>query len=134
MLSKINPSWQVASTVAERRGDVVAVEPPCEFDSTIPAPRAAIEEHRPEVVVCVGQAGSRVEVTPERVAINTLDAPFPDNAGAQPVDEPVVAGGPAAYFTSLPVKAAVAAIRAAGVPVRCRALPGPLDATTPSTA
>lgn len=67
-------------------------------------------------MVCVGQAGSRAEVTPERVAINILDAPIPDNAGAQPVDEAVVAGGPAAYFTSLPVKAAVAAIRAAGVP------------------
>lgn len=110
--------------MAERCGDVVAVELPCEFDSTIPALRAAIEEHRPEVVVRVGQAGGRAKVTPERVAINILDAPVRDNAGAQPVDEPVVAGGPAAYFTSLPLKAAVAAIRAARVPssgvVHCR--------------
>ncbi|NBH04428.1 pyroglutamyl-peptidase I, partial [Amycolatopsis sp. SID8362] len=56
------------------------------------------------------------DVTPERVAINLVDARIPDNAGARPVDVPVVADGPAAYFTTLPVKACVAAIRAAGVP------------------
>jgi len=114
--SGTNPSWEAVSLVAARRDDVVAVELPCAFDASLPALRAAIERHLPEVVVCVGQAGGRADVTPERVAINLVDARIPDNAGAQPVDVPVVEGGPAAYFTSLPVKAAVAAIRAANVP------------------
>ncbi|MDT8910976.1 pyroglutamyl-peptidase I [Amycolatopsis sp. PS_44_ISF1] len=114
--SASNPSWQAVSLVAARREDVVAVELPCEFDASLPALRAAIEQYRPAVVVCVGQAGGRTDVTPERVAINLVDARIPDNAGAQPVDVPVVANGPAAYFTSLPVKAAVAAIHAAGLP------------------
>jgi pyroglutamyl-peptidase len=114
--SATNPSWEAVSLVAARRDDVVAVELPCAFGASLPALRAAIERHRPEVVVCVGQAGGRADVTPERVAINLVDARIPDNAGAQPVDVPVVEAGPAAYFTSLPVKAAVAAIRAADVP------------------
>ncbi|MEQ0565730.1 pyroglutamyl-peptidase I [Amycolatopsis sp. NEAU-NG30] len=113
---RVNPSWQAVSLVSARRDDVTAVELPCEFETSLPALRRAIEEHRPDLVVCTGQAGGRAEVTPERVAINLVDARIPDNAGAQPVDIPVVPDGPAAYFTTLPVKACVAAIRAAGVP------------------
>lgn len=112
----VNPSWQAVSLVAARRDDVAAVELPCEFASSLPVLRRALAEHRPSLVVCAGQAGGRAEVTPERVAINLIDARIPDNAGAQPVDVPVVPDGPAAYFTTLPVKACVAAIRAAGVP------------------
>ncbi|MCR6481481.1 pyroglutamyl-peptidase I [Amycolatopsis sp. OK19-0408] len=112
----VNPSWQAVSLVGARRDDVAAVELPCAFEASLPALRAAVEEHRPSLVVCVGQAGGRLEVSLERVAINLIDARIPDNAGAQPVDVPVVPGAPAAYFTSLPVKACVAAIRAAGVP------------------
>lgn len=111
-----NPSWQAASLAATRRTDTVAVELPCEFDASLPALRAAILAHRPELVVCAGLAGGRKHVTLERVAINLIDARIPDNAGAQPVDVPVVAGGPSAYFTTLPVKAAVAAIESAGLP------------------
>ena len=112
----VNPSWQAVSVLGARRDDVAAVELPCEFAASLPALRRAIEEHAPELVVCVGQAGGRLDVTPERVAVNLIDARIPDNAGARPVDVPVVPGGPAAYFTTLPVKACVAAIRAAGVP------------------
>ncbi|MFI5584507.1 pyroglutamyl-peptidase I [Amycolatopsis sp. NPDC051758] len=112
----VNPSWQAVSLLGARREDVAAVELPCEFSASLPALRRAVEEHGPSLVVCVGQAGGRLDVTPERVAINLVDARIPDNAGAQPVDVPVVDGGPAAYFTTLPVKACVAAIRAAGVP------------------
>ncbi|WP_326566733.1 pyroglutamyl-peptidase I [Amycolatopsis rhabdoformis] len=111
-----NPSWQAARLVAARRDDVVAVELPVEFEASLPALRAAIETHRPDLVVCAGEAGGRASVTPERVAINLIDARIPDNAGDQPVDVPVIEGAPAAYFTSLPVKAAVAAIQAHGVP------------------
>ncbi|MEV6639744.1 pyroglutamyl-peptidase I [Amycolatopsis sp. NPDC051371] len=113
----VNPSWQAVSLLGARRDDVAAVELPCEFDASLPTLRRAVAEHRPSLVVCVGQAGGRLDVTPERVAVNLIDARIPDNAGAQPVDVPVVPDGPAAYFTTLPVKACVAAIRAAGVPV-----------------
>ena len=112
----VNPSWQAVSLVGARRNDVVAVELLCEFAASLPALRRALEAHRPSLVVCVGQAGGRLDVTPERVAINLIDARIPDNAGAQPVDVPVIPDGPAAYFTTLPVKACTAAIRAAGVP------------------
>ncbi|MDT7798203.1 MAG: pyroglutamyl-peptidase [Actinomycetota bacterium] len=112
----VNPSWQAVSALGARRDDVTAVELPCEFAASLPTLRRALLEHRPSLVVCVGQAGGRAEVTPERVAINLVDARIPDNAGAQPVDVPVVEDGPAAYFTTLPVKACVAAIRDAGVP------------------
>jgi pyroglutamyl-peptidase len=112
----VNPSWQAVSLVGARRDDVVAVELPCEFGTSLPELRRALEQHRPSLVVCVGQAGGRFDVTPERVAINLIDARIPDNAGARPVDVPVVPDGPAAYFTTLPVKACAAAIRAAGVP------------------
>jgi pyroglutamyl-peptidase len=112
----VNPSWQAVSLLGARRDDVAAVELPCEFSASLPTLRRALEEHRPSLVVCVGQAGGRPDVTPERVAVNLIDARIPDNAGEQPVDVPVVPGGPAAYFTTLPVKACVAAIRAAGVP------------------
>ena len=70
----------------------------------------------PAVVLAVGQAGGRLEITPERVAINVDDYRIPDNGGFQPVDEPIVAGGPAAYWSTLPIKAMVVAMRDAGIP------------------
>ncbi len=76
----------------------------------------AVEEHRPDVVLSIGQAGGRAAVSVERVAVNLDDYRIPDNAGNQPVEEPVVPGGPDAYFTRLPVKAIVDAIRAQGIP------------------
>ncbi len=78
--------------------------------------RAAIEQHAPDVVVCAGQAGGRFGVTPEKIAVNRNDTAMPDNAGQAPVDEPIVADGPAAYFTGLPVAAIVDALRAAAIP------------------
>jgi pyroglutamyl-peptidase len=115
----VNPSWQAVELVAAAPPDglfVTAVQLPCVFGESLTALRAAVDRARPELVVCVGQAGGRPGVTVERVAVNVDDARIPDNAGAQPIDEPVVPGGPAAYFSSLPVKACVAAMRAAGVP------------------
>lgn len=70
----------------------------------------------PDAVVCIGQAGGRRCVTPERVAINVMDASIQDNAGAMPLDEPIACDGPAAYFSTLPVKKMVQAIRDAGYP------------------
>ncbi|MFB7599331.1 pyroglutamyl-peptidase I [Streptomyces sp. NPDC056160] len=115
----VNPSWQAARLLAAEPPaglTVTAAELPCVFATCLDALRDAVRAAAPELVLCLGQAGGRAAVTVERVAINIDDARIPDNAGAQPVDEPVVPGGPAAYFSSLPVKACVAAVRGAGVP------------------
>jgi pyroglutamyl-peptidase len=115
----VNPSWEVARALDGRRvGDavVVAEQLPCVFAQSLPALRAAIRRHRPAWVVCLGLAGSRSAISLERVAVNLSDARIADNAGAQPAGTPVVAGGPAAYFTRLPVKALVQRLQAAGLP------------------
>lgn len=85
------------------------------------APRLALEAAerlRPEAIVCLGQAAGRDAVTPERVAVNLMDAAKPDNDGYQPVDEPVIPNAPAAYFSTLPVKAMVEAMQRVGAPAR----------------
>ncbi len=79
---------------------------------------AAISELDPEIVIAFGQAGGRPEITPERVAINVDDYRIADNAGEQPVDAPVVADGPVAYWSTLPIKAMVRAMLDAGVPAK----------------
>ncbi|MFD5119433.1 pyroglutamyl-peptidase I [Streptomyces sp. NPDC058385] len=115
----VNPSWQAASLVAAEPPaglTVTAVQLPCVFGESVAALRRAVRESGPDLVVCLGQAGGRPGVTVERVAVNVDDARIPDNAGVAPVDEPVVPGGPAAYFSTLPIKACVAAMREAGVP------------------
>lgn len=114
-----NPSWQAVSAlhgvrIAGHR--VVARELPVEFGTSLRVLRAAIRETAPALVLCVGQAGGRTRLSLERVAINVDDARITDNAGARPIDAPVVAGGPAAYFCTLPIKAMLAALQDAGVP------------------
>lgn len=115
-----NPSWTAARGAAallEAEGhEVAAAELPCVFGDAIAVLQAALAEHRPELVLCAGQAGGRARISLERIAINCDDARIPDNAGNAPVDEPVVPGGPAAYFSTLPVKAALAALGSAGIP------------------
>ncbi|MFE6744030.1 pyroglutamyl-peptidase I [Streptomyces tubercidicus] len=114
-----NPSWQaVRAAAAEPPAgiEMSAVELPCVYGASVAVLRAAIEEARPEIVVCVGQAGGRPDITVERLAVNVDDARIPDASGAEPVDEAIVPGGPAAYFSTLPIKACVAAVRAAGLP------------------
>ncbi|MGA5131439.1 pyroglutamyl-peptidase I [Streptomyces olivoreticuli] len=115
----VNPSWQAVRAAAERPPEgieLTAAQLPCVFGAALDALRAAVTDTGPDIVLCVGQAGGRPDVTVERVAVNLDDARIPDNAGAQPLDEPVVPGGPAAYFATLPVKACVAAVREAGLP------------------
>ena len=114
-----NPSWEAVQAL---EGEVVAGHRivarclPVEFDASLHALQHALDELVPSLVICVGQAGGRAQMSLERVAINVIDARIPDNAGAQPIDEPVAADGPAAYFTSLPIKAMLAALRNAGFP------------------
>jgi len=91
---------------------------PVTFAGAGSALETTLAEVAPDIVVCVGLAGGDPDIRLETVAINLDDARIPDNAGAQPVDEPAIVGGPAAYFGSLPVKAAVAALRERGIPAR----------------
>lgn len=116
-----NPSWSAARLAADRLAaegrPAVAVEVPCVFGQSIEVLAGAIEDHRPDVVLCVGQAGGRGSVSIERVAINVDDARIPDNAGRQPIDEPVVPGGAAAYFSTLPIKACREAVSRLDIPV-----------------
>ena len=96
----VNPSMEAIRVLASHRAEGVrlAVAPlPVSARRIEAALREALEAHRPDVVIAVGQAGGRAEMSVERVAINVDDFRIPDNAGDQPVDEPVVAGGPAAY-------------------------------------
>lgn len=96
--------------------EIITAEVPTVFGEAGARVAAIIAEQQPDAVVCVGQAGGSACLTPERVAINLIDAVIADNAGQQPVDEPVVADGLAAYFATLPVKAMVTAANAEGVP------------------
>ena len=117
--STVNPSQEIARNLHGREiagHEVVAALLPCVFGTAIVELRRQVRAVKPRLVICLGQAGGRTAITPERVAINVDDARIPDNAGTQPVDRPVVRGGPAAYFSTLPVKAIVAGLRAEGVP------------------
>jgi len=114
-----NPSWEAVSALDGEQilGHRIATRClPVEFGTSLQALRRALDETAPVMVICVGQAGGRAQIALERVAINVDDARIADNAGAQPIDEAVIAGGPAAYFSDLPIKAMLAALRDAGIP------------------
>jgi pyroglutamyl-peptidase len=118
----VNASAEAVEALAARWGgpeELVTAVLPVVFDKVRSADGPLLrllQEHRPDVVLAVGLADGVTQVRVERVAINLMDARIPDNGGAQPVDAPVADGGPAARFATLPVKAAAAAVRAAGIP------------------
>jgi len=115
----LNPSWEVARSLDGHMigsARVTGLELPCVFDEALLQLQAALERHRPVVVLAMGQAEGRCDLSFERVAINVNDARIPDNAGAQPVDTPVVPEQPAGLFSTLPIKRVVAALREAGIP------------------
>jgi len=91
---------------------------PTSYARSLPALEAAIARSNPGLVLCVGQAADRPALCVERVAVNLQDARIPDNDGAQPSDTPVLTGGPAAYLATLPVRTAVAALRAQALPAQ----------------
>ena len=117
--SDVNPSAEVAQVLdgtSVAGHEVHGVELPVTAHEATRALEAAVERYDPVIVLSLGLANGRSMLALERVAINVLDFPIPDNDGAQPTDEPVVEGGPAAYFASLPLKAILAAWREAGIP------------------
>jgi pyroglutamyl-peptidase len=115
----LNPSEEIArqlnGTVIARH-EVVGALLPCVFGAALKELKLQMKRHEPVLVVCVGQAGGRAEITPERVAINVDDARIPDNAGQQPIDKPVAKDGPAAYWSTLPIKAIVQELRKRDIP------------------
>ena len=115
----VNPAWEAVRALEGWRGPGFAVQVlqlPCVFGEANRVIGEAIARLKPAVVIAVGQAGGRVDLSVERIAINVDDAPIPDNAQRQLLDEPIVENGPAAYFSTLPIKAIVAALRSAGLP------------------
>ena len=116
---EVNASEAIVRAIGETRigsHEVVTVVLPCVFGQAIRALKRHMARHDPAVVICLGEAVGRSAITPERVAINVDDARIPDNAGRQPIDKPIRRGGPAAYFSGLPIKAIVYGIRKHGIP------------------
>ena len=114
----INPALEAVKLMKDKidGAEIVKLEIPTVFRKSIDKVAEAILKEDPDVVLSIGQAGGRFEVTPERVAINVDDARIPDNEGNQPIDVPIYEDGAPAYFATLPVKAMVEAIRSAGLP------------------
>lgn len=115
----INPSWEAVRQLDGKvigGAKVVARQLPVVFGHALEKLWQAMDEIQPQRILAVGQAGGRSDFSVERVAINVDDARIPDNQNNQPVDEPVINDGPAAYFSTLPIKAIVAAVREAGIP------------------
>ena len=113
-----NPAWEAVRRLPDTIGgaEVVKVEIPVVFGRASAAVDVAIEANRPDIVLCVGQAGGRAKITPEFVGINYRDARIPDNDGNQPHAEKIVEDGPDAYFATLPVRAMTEAMNEAGIP------------------
>jgi len=120
--ASINPAWEAVRAlegwegeVGEHRFRVEVRQLPCVFGQAIEDLVAMVDELHPDVAIAVGQAGGRPDISVERVAINVDDAAILDNGGQQPVDAAIAADGPAAYFSTLPIKAIVRALREKGL-------------------
>jgi len=113
---KINPSIECVKTLPEVEGvELIRLELPTVFKESAKRLNEAINEVKPDAVLSVGQAGGRPGITMERIAINVDDARIPDNISQQPIDETIQTEGAAAYFSTLPIKRIVKAIREAGI-------------------
>ncbi len=110
----LNPSGEIVKRIS---GDnIIPAILPVAYSQSAEALLALIEHHNPDVVICLGQAEGRTQITPERVAINLDDARLADNEGVIRIDEPILEDGPVAYESTLPIKEFVSAITAAGIP------------------
>ena len=116
--ASINPAWEAVKLLPETIADfeVHKLEIPTVFGLASQKVLEKAAEVHPDVILCIGQAGGRADLTPERIAVNIRDAKIPDNTGNQPVGQFVAEDGPAAYFSTVPVMAMAQAIREAGIP------------------
>ena len=115
---KINPAWEAVRALPDNIDgiEVVKLQIPTVFKKSAKKLFENIDSVKPDVVICVGQAGGRYEFSVERVAINVDDGRIPDNDGYQPVDSPVFEDGENAYFSTLPIKAIVEEVKKVGIP------------------
>ncbi|MEV7605597.1 pyroglutamyl-peptidase I [Paenarthrobacter sp. NPDC089322] len=115
----VNPSWpavlRARDILVSEGHSVEALELPCIFGGSVDVLLSAVADLQPDIVLSVGLAGGRERLSLERVAINCDDARIPDNKGQRPVDQEVVPGGPAAYFSTLPIKAALRNLQIEGI-------------------
>ncbi|MCR5006463.1 MAG: pyroglutamyl-peptidase I [Clostridiales bacterium] len=116
----VNPAYEAVRLLPDQIGaaTLIKAQIPTIFGQGADLLEQLMEAHTPDAVLLVGQAGGRAAISVERIAINVQDASIADNAGAQPVDLPVVPGGPAAYFATIPVKKIVRRVQEAGIPCR----------------
>lgn len=114
----VNPALEAIKRIGSQVAGVQVekVEIPTVFGSAIRTAEEAIQRSQPDAVLCIGLAGGSSALSVERVAINIDDACIPDNEGKQPIDEPIASDGPAALFSTLPIKGMVCTIRKAGLP------------------
>lgn len=114
----VNPAYEAVKLVPDtiKGAEIVKIEIPTVFGEAGKTVEKGIEEYKPHAVICVGQAGRRADISVERVAINLVEAPIPDNAGNQPMDVKSQEDGENAYFATVPVKAMVKNINDKGIP------------------
>ena len=114
----VNPALEAVKLMKDEiaGAKIIKLEIPTVFRKSVEKIHEMMKAEQPDVVLSMGQAGGRFGVTPERVAINVDDARIKDNEGNQPVDTPIFTDGEAAYFSNLPVKAMVEAIKNKGLP------------------
>lgn len=115
---KINPALETIKRLPDTilGAQIIKLEIPTVVGKSLAKITEAVEKENPDVVLSIGQAGGRSEITVERIGINIDDCRIPDNEGNQPIDEPVIKGGPAAYFVTVPIKAIVENIKAHNIP------------------
>ena len=115
---KINPALETIKRLPDTilGAQIIKLEIPTVVGKSLAKIKEAVEKENPDVVLSIGQAGGRSEITVERVGINIDDCRIPDNEGNQPIDEPVIKGGPAAYFVTVPIKAIVENVKAHNIP------------------
>ena len=115
---KINPAMETIKRLPDTilGAQIIKLEIPTVVGKSLAKIKEAVEKENPDVVLSIGQAGGRSEITVERIGINIDDCRIPDNEGNQPIDEPVIKGGPAAYFVTVPIKAIVENIKAHNMP------------------
>ncbi|EFQ5963567.1 peptidase C15, partial [Campylobacter jejuni] len=103
---KINPAGEAVKMMKNdiQGAEILKLEVPTVFGKAGEVLKKAVEQYRPDAVVCVGQAGGRAAITPEMITVNIMDARIPDNAGNKPCHELIIKEGREAYFSSLPVK------------------------------
>lgn len=117
---KINPAFQAIKGLPDFISDfqIIKLEIPTVFNKSIDILKNAINDHNPDIIICVGQAGGRFDITPEYVAINLDEARIPDNEGNKPSGKPIIDSGENAYFTTLPVKAISKELKESNIPTK----------------